>query len=654
MGSRCIRVSRSHPAFASLVLGCSVSAALLAQETLRQASAPAKGTGLILGRVIDATTGQGIPRALVQLTPSAPAPARIGEVTESRPIAAPGLPNQLRVFTADDGRFVFRDLPAANYSILAMSPAHTAGAYGRVRPGGPTQMLTLSEGQKRGDAVIRVWRFGSISGTVVDEHGDAAVAVNVRCFRRVVAGGQWRLSSTGLDSSVVTDDRGVYRLSGLPAGEYVCGVSSNQTTTPLDVVDMSQAAQQSGNPNASDGYRAIINSGGTTFTGATGVRVGNHVFSSSNVSTMRGLPGPPMEDGRLMIYPPVYYPASPTTRQATPVVLKPGEDRAGVNLQLRPVPAVRISGRITGPSGPGAYLNVTLFPASLETVSDVQGEAGQTISDATGAFTFLGIPAGQYVARVKLYPRPAAGAAGLDMMSLWATVPIAATADVDGLTVTLAPGVRATGRVVFDGAKPPSAAETQRIAIRMQAADGRTSSPIAADGRVAPDLTFRTAGYAGGHYLLSALPTSLPAGWTLKSAMLNGRDISVDPVELSDGDLTGIVVTFTDKSTSLTGRVSGPPTDLAGAEVIVWPADSTAWRTIGVVARRWRQERVHEAGVFAFTGLPPGDYFVTTIGASFPNDPQDPRVLETLMKAAQRVTVPDGGSASVALNLRDR
>jgi hypothetical protein len=636
-----------------------LSAALLAQETPRQASAPAKGTGLILGRVIDATTGQGIPQALVQLTPAAPAPARIGELTESRPVAVPGLPNQLRVFTADDGRFVFRDLPAAKYSILAMSPAHTAGAYGRVRPGGPTQMLTLSESQKRGDAVIRVWRFGSISGTVVDEHGDAAVAVNVRCFRRVVAGGQWRLSSTGLDSSVVTDDRGVYRISGLPAGEYVCGVSSNQTTMALDVVDMSQAAQQSGNPNASEGYRAIINSGGTTFTGATGVRVGNHVFSSSIVSTVRGLPGPPMQDGRLMIYPPVYYPASPTTRQATPVVLKPGEDRAGVNLQLRPVPAVRISGKIAGPSGPGAFLNVTLFPSSLETVSDVQGEAGQTISDATGAFTFLGIAAGQYVARVKLYPRPAPGAAGgvaagLDMTSLWATVPVAATSDVDRLTVILAPGIRAIGRVVFEGAKPSSAAEIQRLAIRMQSADGRTSSPIAADGRVAPDLTFRTAGYAGGHYLLSALPTSLPASWTLKSAMLNGRDISVDPVELSDGDLTGIVVTFTDKSTSLTGRVSGPPADLAGAEVIVWPADSTAWRTIGVVARRWRQERVDEAGSFAFTGLPPGDYFVTTIGASFPNDPQDPRVLETLMKAAQRVTVPDGGSASVALNLRDR
>jgi hypothetical protein len=658
MGSRCIR----YTLLIGVMTACGFSSVLAVQVSNRPATPAATGDGLILGRVIDAVSGQGVAGALVTLTPAGPPAAPVGELTESRPLGPPSIlsgGSSLRVLTADDGRFVFRGLPATQFWLVATTPAYTTGAYGRVRPNGPARTLVLADGQKLGDALIRVWKSGSISGTITDEHGDPAVAVNIRCLRRVIAGGQWRLSTTGIDTLISTDDRGEYRVPNLAPGDYVCGFLSNHSTVPIAAYEMSQSAQQGGNPNGSEAYRNLANSGGS-FIGASGIRLGDLILSPANVSATRGLPPPPANAGRLLVYGTTYHPSGATPRQATVISLRAGEDRGGINLQLRPVPAVRISGRITGPDGPGAFLNVSLFPATgVDLVSDGAAEAGGTISDATGAFTFLGIAAGQYVARVKLYPRPVPGtgggpAAALDLTSLWATAPIAADADVEGLNLPLKAGLRVTGRVVFEGVKPPSAADVQRLALRLQSADGRTSSPIALDGRVSPDLTFRTAGYAGGRYIITMLASSMPAGWSLKSATHDGRDISVEPVDLTESDIAGVVLTLTDRTTTVSGKVTGSAADLDGAEIVAWPADSSAWRSTGVVARRWRHERVDRGGVFSLTGLPAGDYFIVAIGATFAGDPQDPRVLESLMKVATRVTVPNGGSASVALAVRPR
>src|ERR1051326_8578793 len=104
--------------------------------------------------------------------------------------------------------------------------------------------------------------------------------------------------------------------------------------------------------------------------------------------------------------------------------------------------------------------------------------------------------------------------------------------DLAGLNVMLRPGLRVSGRVEFTGTRPaPNADQMQRLVIRMQSAEGRTSSPIPAEGRAAPDGSFRTAGYQAGRYIASVVPISIPAGWTLRSVASGGKDISVDTVE---------------------------------------------------------------------------------------------------------------------------
>lgn len=628
--------------------------ALFAQAPQRPAAAGSSGTGVILGQILDADTNRGVGGALVMLAPSAPPATPVGELTEARTpgIGLQAAAGQQRTLTTATGHFVFRDVPRGQFSLTATAPTHLLGGYGQLRPQGPTLSLALGDGEKKGGIAIKLWRLGSIAGVVRDDRGDAMVGVSVECLRRVIAGGQKRYASQG--ALTYTDDRGTYRAGSLPPGEYVCGVTQNTTTTPSSIIadDPTAAGPAAAPPPEA---QRLMNSGGTILM-FSGMRLGPLVFSSG-ASPIRGASIPPPDaNGRLMAFAPVFHPSASTPSEATAIALKAGEERAGVDLVMKLVPAVTVSGTVSAPAGQGSFLSIRLVPASGgDYASEGQAEFSRTLSDPAGTFTFLGVPAGQYVIKSRYYPRPAPGGsitAALDEMSLWTATPVTVgDKDLANLSVTMHPGIRVTGRVEFSGSRAgPAAADLSRIGIRMQSAEGRTSSPISLDGRVTADGSFKTTGYPAGRYIASVLPTTVPSGWSVKAITYNGRDISVEPVDLADADLPGVVVTFTDRTTSLFGTVvTDGRGGAATAEVLVFPADSLAWKDIGVVARRSRVERVSEDGAYSITGLPPGDYFVAAIAGSRPGDRQDPSLLAALSVSATRVTLPDGGSHALQL-----
>lgn len=627
-----------------------------AQAPQRQPAVVSPGTGLILGQIVDADTNRGIGGALVMLAPSAPPATPVGELTETR---TPSLGLQAgaglsRTLTTATGHFVFRDVPRGNFSLTATAPTHLLGGYGQLRPLGPTLAFVLADGEKKGGVAVKLWRLGSIDGVVRDDRGEPMVGVSVECLRRVIAGGQKRYASQA--ALTFTDDRGIYRVGSLPPGEYVCGVTQNTTTTPASIMADDPTSSGRGGPPTPEAQR-LTNSGGL-IANSWGMRVGDVIFYSG-AGPIRGASVPPPDaNGRLMAFAPVYHPSASTPSQATAIVLKAGEERSGVDLAMKLVPAVTVSGTVSAPAGQSSFLSLRLVPASGgDYASEGQAEYTRTISDPAGRFTFLGVPAGQYLIKGRYYPRPAPGAsvtAALDETSLWTATPVTvADKDVTNLSITMRPGIRVNGRVEFSGTRPaPTAADLARIAIRMQSAEGRTSSPISLDGRVGADSSFKTTGYPAGRYIGNVLPTTVPAGWSVKSITYNGRDISVEPVDLNDSDLSGIVVTFTDKSTTLSGTATGPAAAISGAEVVVFPADSLAWQEIGAVARRSRVERVSDSGAFSIAGLPAGDYFVAAIAGSQPGDRQDPSLLKSLMGTATRVTLADGGTATVQVAVK--
>ena len=97
------------------------------QGRANQPVKPFVSTGLILGRVVDASTGRPVSGAVVALTGGpqrVQAPAIPGQPPQS---PAP----QPQLLTDSEGRFAFRFLARGNYQVSASKPGFSPGAFGR-------------------------------------------------------------------------------------------------------------------------------------------------------------------------------------------------------------------------------------------------------------------------------------------------------------------------------------------------------------------------------------------------------------------------------------------------------------------------------------------------------------------------------------------
>ena len=221
-------------------------------------------------------------------------------------------------------------------------------------------------------------------------------------------------------------------------------------------------------------------------------------------------------------------------------------------------PSVAVSGVVTRTDGaPTAHVGVRLSVAGMGPLGTFfPMETGATMTDAQGRFTFLGVPRGSYVIRARVIPipTPSAAASAVSAPILSAVVPVSVgDTPVNGVVVALAETPRVSGRVEFEGASPPAPAQVSKLAIELQAVDPRYVPTIPVPrGLAGPSGEFMTSGITPGSYVVRA--TGLP-GWTLKSAIKDGKDLSDEPFEPAS-DLTGVVVTMTERPATVSGMVN--------------------------------------------------------------------------------------------------
>ena len=603
-----------------------------------------RSTAVIVGRVVDAGTGKPVSGAVVSL---AGATLRIGQ--------AP------RLMTDSQGRFLYRNLPPGSYSVTASKPSYIDGAYGRRRHNGGTWPVELSEGERATDVTILLWKYGAITGTIVDEAGQPVVGAQVRALqRRLIAG---RVAFRPLGVSMASDDRGVYRVANVPPGEYTVTVSSQVTSVPGAVLDAYQRTSGSNDPSRRELSSALISLGpsATNSAGPNVTREGDLV-----VSIPRGLAMPNGEGAPRLIYPTTYHPGETSHGQATIVRVASGDERSGIDIQVRPVPAITVSGTVVVPDGPAVNVAVRLDPP--EAARGFTSEAHGTITDGAGRFTLLNIPAGDYILRVVRLPPSNAPegtntiiqGAGITVMSStntgdgppaplptdptwWAAIPLqAGRRDITDLQVALQEGVRFSGRIEFDGttAERPDADRLRRLSLNISPADetflsGNRPAQIEADGR------FKTVGLPGGSYIVRMV-SPIP-GWTVESAIYQGRDIADVSVDVSGGDIAGIVVTLTDRPAEISGTVRNGTGADVDASVLVFPTESALW-TGTLNPRRMRSARVSKTGSYSVKGLPPGSYYLIAVPDEEASDWTDPRALENLSRGATLVDVDKGSS----------
>jgi protocatechuate 3,4-dioxygenase beta subunit len=641
------------------------SAALLCAALLfAQAQPPAppqtKGTGLLAGRIVDAS-GTPIPSAIVTLGGRAPQPA-------GRPEQGP------RVLTDADGRYFFSDLAAGGYTISATKPGFIPGRFGARRPGGSAVTIDLANGERRGDLDCTLWRFAVISGRALDDTGDPMVDLDVRAFQRTFVAGRAQLAFA---QRAKTDDRGVFRFSTLLPGDYVIAAPATVTSEPAGFAGTIRAEGQT--------PRAYLQT--MTATGAAPMtsydRADVPAAPGRLVSSSLRLPGAPQGDGTWRTYPTTYYPSATALSAATAVRAESGRERSGVDLTLRLVSTYQVSGQLLAPDGPAPYHAIHLLAADAADAPIV--DVSTAVTDATGAFTFFGVPPGSYVARVVRVPWPAGGAelgmaGGTGAIPYMTTIlrgpppagPLPPSTDrlmfgdqpvvvadrhVRQVTISLRAGARVSGRVEFDGsATRPTAAQLQTAVVRLEPAAGiptQAGSPVAQDFMSFSGLTaegqFTTAAVPAGRYLVR--PT-IPNGWNLKSATYQGRDISEAPLDLT-ADVDGVVIAFTDRVSKIEGTVQGlDPKSSAGATVLLFPTDASAWVDYGRTSRRVRTVATSLTGAFTIPAPPDGDYFLVAIPDEDAADWQNPAVLRKISAIADRIQVRDAQPVARNLQLR--
>jgi hypothetical protein len=613
---------------AIFVVALGVAAAPAQQTTTPAASA----SGFLMGRVVDAMSGAALAGAEVTLSGGAQSP--------------------VRMLTNGDGHYLFRQLSPGRYLIAASTPGYLYGGFGQTRTTGSPQSLDLTNGEQRGGLTIRLWPHSSISGIVTDDDGEPVGACRVRVFQRTYVNGR-PMFVPAPQVAGATDDRGVYRLSGLGPGDYLVGVMSTQTTMPASTVDAYLGIISSGNSAGSSALGRELRDSGAPQVAPFRYRVGGFSFQSGPVGEDPDVA--PRPDGRIFVYPTVFHPSAATVTEATLVMLPPGTHRTGADIRLRRSPTVRVSGTVTGPDGPVANLGVRLLPAEADEFGPDEGaETASTATDANGVFTFLGVPPGRYVLKALRLPRPETyDQAPVEKITLpssptlWATIPMAVgNTDVEEIAVGLLTGSQISGRVVFEGTNNPPAPETiARVSIAVALVSGATSSALrGAYKRVDTMGRFATVGFPPGRYTIGAsLPGPAGGTWRFKSATLAGRDLTEEGLLIDGTNVSGVVITFTDKRTEVTGAVTGVKgVSDASASIVVFPADTQGWPPGFVNTRRVRTARVSTNGTFAIQDLPAGNYFIAAVKDDELDDPRDPRVLAALAKIATRFLLRDG------------
>ena len=142
-----------------------------------------------------------------------------GEPLRSARVRISPTPREIRSIAETDaeGRYEIA-VPTGRYTVTASKSRYVTLAFGQRRVDEGGTVVELSSGQTIEHINIALPPGGVLTGIVSDTYGEVVTGASVQAYRYRYAFGRWQLDRTGRADG--TDDRGVYRLFGLPPGDY--------------------------------------------------------------------------------------------------------------------------------------------------------------------------------------------------------------------------------------------------------------------------------------------------------------------------------------------------------------------------------------------------------------------------------------------------
>jgi hypothetical protein len=526
--------------------------------------------------------------------------------------------------TDRDGRFVIGDVPTGVYVAMVNLPGIISPlAFMSLAERGPPENYDVKAIREYCTEVIvdgedinvtvHARRGGAISGKITYSDGEPAIDAQVAIIRR--SGKKATRVLTGFTAAALmslrTDDRGQYRIAGIPPGEYV--VSAAETNT---------------SPNTRRGRDDFF--GG--------------LFSS---------------DALLV----TYYGGSSRIDDATRLEVTGGSEASDIDISLQDATPHTVSGSVIAKLDrvplPGATLSIRMRDQGSWFGSDSQ----QLSSDNQGTWVFDGVPDGTYVITIEPPPNfPVTGADtnprvtyDEDGVPQRKDVPMRKFVrqemeiTVSGSDLVVDPIALAEGASISGTVELPKQPTDESIPYYVQItwryegepAGGYGNSTVSADGE------FTAEGLHAGKVYLNALPgyNDLNSTMYVKSITLNGIDLRQKPLTISEGQtIRNVRIVIAENPAK--GSIKLQSSDgkaLPAKRVAVIPTDEGRWLFANEIVEGTTDTR----GIFNFTAAP-GDYFVIVAAA---NDlwPPSPEIIRQRAPAATHIKLRSGDNQPVTV-----
>ncbi|MBD0370463.1 MAG: carboxypeptidase regulatory-like domain-containing protein [Pyrinomonadaceae bacterium] len=491
--------------------------------------------------------------------------------------------------TNERGEFTVKDVPAGSYVVMIDAPGIITPLSSIALEDGMDEKSAFVSirkefeevsvnGTNRVDVLIRARRGGVITGRVTYQDGDPATGAQIIILRkkdnrlvRIITG----LSASSL-TGLRTDDRGIYRISGLPPGEYVLGASEANTRD-----------------DARDEYAMA------------------GLFGSTSLIVS-------------------YYQNETSLKQATPIKVEAGREMGDINVTLIERATYTISGTVVARQGRRPLrAQVSIQSKSEANAMAFMDSGPTTTSDEQGRWSFTGIPDGTYVIKadpgtseteMEVQEMMKEAQRNSDSAPATVTVPTprgpslvprqqdvtVSGSDVSGVVIELNEGGVLRGTVTVEGSDkqlPPS------LNLYLLPREGGLTG-IERYGFIRPDSGFVIDKIPAGEYYVSV--QGLGDKFYVKAITAGGSDLLREPVRIGQGtSIENVHVTIASDVATLQVRVvsASDAKPVRGAILLLVPADPARWRSINSLL-----PGVTDAdGTFKFTAAP-GSYLLMLVG----------------------------------------
>lgn len=343
----------------------------------------------------------------------------------------------------------------------------------------------------------------------------------------------------------------------------------------------------------------------------------------------------PKADTRGSIYVPTYYPGTTDQSRSSLLVLRAGEQLAGIDIALsRARPAV-VTGRVVDAA---TKLPVSRCELTLVEEGNVAPVPYSASADAKGNFELKGVPRGSYtlVAEKPIQLE--------NDKSMWGQKSVqVAEADVRNVEIAIASGVEVSGRILVDGKANVDLTLLTGVLRREQPLPLRGLTPGVEDASVNRDGSFVFHDVPEGTYRIDFFP--IPAGFYLKSVRTPGAlELGVtvtrgQPVQALDLALSSGVA-------RLEGTVMKDQQPAPGTTVVLVPSSERRSQP-----GYYRQTVSDRQGRFALQNIIPGDYEVFAWQEVERGSYLDPDFLRQFEDQGKAVSLKDGADLNLQLEV---